>query len=145
MATLLWFGILVLFLLLESATVAMVSLWFAVGALAAIAAAALGAGVTVQCVVFAVVSCGALALFRPLAGKYITPRITRTNVDSLIGQTCLVTRAIDNVQGTGEVKLGSLPWTARSTDGTPIPAETRVRVDRIEGVKVFVSVIGQGE
>ena len=39
----------------------------------------------------------------------------------------------------GQVKLGAMPWTARSTSGQPIPTGTRVRVDKVEGVKVYVS------
>ena len=80
-----------------------------------------------------------LALLRPLVKRYVTPRITATNVDSVIGSTGLVTAAIDNVSAVGQVKLGAMEWTARSTSGQPIPAGTLVKVDRIEGVKAFVS------
>ena len=80
-----------------------------------------------------------LALLRPLVKRYVTPRITATNVDSVIGSTGLVTTAIDNVSAVGQVKLGAMEWTARSTSGQPIAVGTRVRVDKIEGVKVYVS------
>ena len=62
-------------------------------------------------------------------------------IDSIIGQTGSVTTDIDNVTGQGQVKLASMEWTARSTSGAPIAAGTLIRVDRIEGVKVFVSGI----
>ena len=65
-------------------------------------------------------------------------------MDSLPGSLGLVTADIDNVVGSGEVKLGAMTWTARSTDGSPIPAGTQVRVDRIEGVKAFVSPLRVG-
>ena len=48
---------------------------------------------------------------------------------------------IDNAQAQGQVKLEAMEWTARSTSGEIIPAGAKIRVDRIEGVKVFVSVI----
>ena len=48
---------------------------------------------------------------------------------------------ISNIAATGQVKLGAMPWTARSTDGTPIETGTLVRVDRVEGVKAFVSPV----
>jgi membrane protein implicated in regulation of membrane protease activity len=48
---------------------------------------------------------------------------------------------IDNLAATGQVKLGSMEWTARSTDGNPIKAGTLVKVDRIEGVKAFVTIV----
>lgn len=136
-----WLGLMVLFLLIEAGTVALVSLWFAAGALAAIFVSLLGGGITLQAAVFFVVSCALLALARPILRKYVTPRITRTNVDSLIGSQGLVTADIDNVHCAGEVKLGAVVWTARSTDGSPIPAGTQIRVDRIEGVKAFVSPV----
>lgn len=144
MMAVIWLGLMVLFLLIEAGTVALVSLWFAAGALAAILVSLLGGNLVIQGVVFLVVSCVLLALARPVLRKYYTPRITRTNVDSLPGSLGLVTADIDNVVGAGEVKLGAMTWTARSTDGSPIPAGTQVRVDRIEGVKAFVSPLRVG-
>lgn len=144
MMAVIWLGLMVLFLLIEAGTVALVSLWFAAGALAAILVSLLGGKLVIQSVVFLVVSCVLLALARPVLRKYYTPRITRTNVDSLPGSLGLVTADIDNVVGAGEVKLGAMTWTARSTDGSPIPAGTQVRVDRIEGVKAFVSPLRVG-
>ena len=144
MMAVVWLGLMVLFLLLEAGTVALVSLWFAAGALAAILVSLLGGNLVIQSLVFLVVSCALLALARPVLRKYYTPRITRTNVDSLPGSLGLVTADIDNVVGAGEVKLGAMTWTARSTDGSPIPAGTQVRVDRIEGVKAFVSPLRVG-
>ena len=144
MMAVVWLGLMVLFLLLEAGTVALVSLWFAAGALAAILVSLLGGNLVIQSLVFLVVSCALLALARPVLRKYYTPRITRTNVDSLLGSQGLVTADVDNVTGRGEVKLGAVVWTARSTDGSPIPAGTQVRVDRIEGVKAFVSPLRVG-
>ena len=141
MMSVVWLGLMVLFLLIEAGTVALVSLWFAAGALAAILVSLLGGSIVIQSVVFLVVSCVLLALVRPILRKYYTPRITRTNVDSLLGSQGLVTKDIDNVTGSGEVKLGAMTWTARSTTGAPISEGAKVRVDRIEGVKVFVSPV----
>ena len=90
-------------------------------------------------VVFLAVSAGLLLALRPLVKKYLSPKLTATNVDSVVGSTGLVTAAIDNVSAVGQVKLGAMEWTARSTSGQPIPAGTLVKVDRIEGVKAFVS------
>ena len=81
METFMWLALLVLFILAETATVSMVSTWFAVGSLAALIAALLGAKLWLQITLFVVVSAGCLALLRPLAKKHFNPRITRTNVD----------------------------------------------------------------
>ncbi|MCI7727924.1 MAG: NfeD family protein [Clostridiales bacterium] len=138
-ASILWLVLLVVFLAAEAATVSMVSLWFAVSALVALLVALLGGPGWLQGTLFLVISAVLLALLRPIVRRYISPRITATNVDSVIGSTGLVTAAIDNVSAAGQVKLGAMEWTARSTSGQPIPVGTLVKVDRIEGVKAFVS------
>lgn len=138
-AAIIWLALIVIFLLAEAATVSLVSLWFAAGALAAMVICLLQVSVGFQIAVFLVVSGVLLALLRPLVRKYMTPKLTSTNVDAVVGSTGLVTVAIDNVAAVGQVKLGAMVWTARSTSGAPIPEGTRVKVDRIEGVKAFVS------
>lgn len=138
-AAIIWLVLMAAFLIVEGATVTMVSLWFAAGALTALVISLLGGAVWLQVTAFLVVSAILLTLLRPLVRKYVTPKLTRTNVDSVIGSAGLVTVAIDNVAAVGQVKLGAMVWTARSSSGDPIPAGTLIRVDRIEGVKVFVS------
>ena len=136
-----WLGLMVLFLIMEGATVSLVSLWFAAGAVAAMFVALLGAGFWLQMVLFLVVSGALLLMLRPIVRRFLVPKITPTNVDSLVGTTGLVTEAIDNVTAAGQVKLGAMEWTARSVSGEDIAVGTLVRVDRIEGVKAFVTPV----
>ena len=136
-----WLVLLVAFLIAEASTVTLVSLWFAAGSLAALIADLLGAPVWAQALLFLAVSAAALTALRPLVRKFIQPRLTATNVDSVIGSTGLVTVSVDNVSAAGQVKLGAMYWTARSTSGAPIPEGTLVKADRIEGVKVFVTPV----
>ena len=138
-AAIIWLILTVVFLITEAATVTVVSLWFAAGSLTAMAIALMGGAVWLQAVAFLTVSAIALTALRPLVRKYLTPRITATNIDSVIGSIGIVTTAIDNITASGQVKLNGMEWSARSTSGAPIAQGTRVRVDRIEGVKVFVS------
>ena len=141
MTAFIWFVLMVFFIIMEANTVTIVSIWFAVGSLVSMVAALLGAELWLEILLFLAVSAVALAALRPVAKKFFTPKITKTNVDSVIGQQGLVTAPVDNLQGTGAVKLGGIEWTARSTDGTTIPEGTLVAVDRIEGVKVFVTEV----
>ena len=141
MDTFWWFALLIIFIAAEAATVNMVSAWFAAGSLAALFTALLGGKLWLQIAIFLVVSAAALALLRPIAKKYFTPKLTRTNVDALEGKTCLCVTAIDNLAGSGQVKIGDVEWSARSTTGEPIPAGTQVKVDRVEGVKVYVTPV----
>ena len=140
-AAIIWLGLTVVFLIAEAATVTVISLWFAAGSLTAMAMALLGGSVWMQALTFLVVSAAALTALRPLVRKYLTPRLTPTNIDSVIGSVGIVTATIDNIGATGQVKLNGMEWSARSTSGDPIETGTKVQVDRVEGVKVFVSPV----
>ena len=137
----LWVALLVIFIITEVLTVSLVSVWFAAGALAATVCALLGGEVWLQAVLFFAVSGVMLFLLRPVAKKHFTPKLTRTNVDAVVGSTGKVTLRIDNDAASGQVKLGAMEWTARSTSGAVIEEGTKIRVDKIEGVKAFVSPV----
>ena len=138
-AAIVWLVLIPVFLLIEASTVMLVSIWFALGSLAALLLSLLGASVGLQAAVFLIVSAISLTALRPLVRKYINPKLTKTNADAVVGTTGLVTVAIDNVSAVGQVKLGAMYWSARSTAGDKIPEGALVRVDKIEGVKVFVT------
>lgn len=139
--TIVWLVLMVIFLIAEAATVTITSLWFAVGALVALLAGVFGAKFWLQVVLFIAFSTATLLALRPMIKTYFTPNLTRTNVDALIGIQGYVTADINNVAATGTVRLNGMEWTARSTDGSPIPAGTLIKVDRIEGVKAIVSPV----
>ncbi len=137
-----WLMLLLIFLVAEAACpIHLVSLWFAVGSLAALLVAMLYGPIWLQITVFLLVSGVLLVLLWPLVRKYLNPNVTKTNLDAVVGSEGLVTAAIDNLSAVGQVKLGAMEWTARSTSGAPIPAGTVIRVDKIEGVKAFVSPV----
>ena len=140
-----WLILAVLFLIIEAVTVTMASLWFAGGCLAALAVALLGGSWGIQIGTALVVSAVLLACLRPIVSKHFTPNLTKTNVDAIIGSRGYVLSEIDNVSATGKVKLGAMEWTARSTNGDPIPQGTLVKVDKIEGVKAFVTPVEMKE
>ena len=137
----LWLVLLVIFGIVEAATVGLTSIWFAAGALVAMVAALLHAPLWAQIVLFLAVSFVALLLMRPLAKKYLTPSFQPTNADRIIGQEAVVTETIDNLKGRGLVSVDGTVWTARAEDEQPIAAGTVVKVLRIEGVKVFVEAV----
>lgn len=135
-----WLGLLALFLVVEAACpIHLVSLWFAAGSLIALLVNLLGGPLWLQAGLFLLVSGALLALLWPLTRKYLNPSVSKTNLDAIVGSVGLVSVAIDNLSASGQVKLGAMEWTARSTTGDTIPVGTPVRVDRIEGVKAFVS------
>jgi len=134
-----WLILAVFFLISEAVTVTMTSLWFAGGCLVALVIGILGGSWGLQVGAALAVSAILLACLRPIVRKHFTPKLTKTNVDAIIGSQGYVTAAIDNMAATGTVKLGAMEWTARSSDGSKISAGTAIRVERVEGVKVIVS------
>ena len=136
--TIFWLAAFFAFSIGEAVTVGLVSVWFAVGALAGLFAAALGAGLWLQITVFLGVSALALTLFKSLSGKFLKPKVSATNADRVIGAAALVTETIDNTQAQGQVKVKGQIWSARSAQDIVIPAGRDVKVLRIEGVKVIV-------
>ncbi len=142
METTVWLILLVGFLIAEAACpIHLISIWFAAGSLAAAIVAWLNGAVWLQILVFSVVSGALLAALWPFVKKFLNPHLTKTNVDCVIGTQGYVTEAIDNLTATGQVKLGGMYWTARSSDHHPIPEGALIQVDRIEGVKVFVTPV----
>ena len=135
-----WMMALVGLVIGEAVTVGLTLIWFAVGALGALIVSALGASVWVQVAVFLGLSALSLILVRPVAARLLKPGVLPTNADRILGQIALVTQTIDNIAQTGQVKLGGQVWTARSEDGEIIPEQSKVRILRIEGVKVIVSL-----
>ncbi len=136
-----WLIILALCLLVEIATLGLVTIWFAGGALVTFFVAMATDSMLIQVIVFLVVSLLLLFFTRPIAKKYYNSKRTKTNVDSVIGEQCKVTETIDNFNGTGTVLLNGLEWTARSKDETVIEAGVRVKVCAVDGVKVIVEKV----
>lgn len=134
-----WFVLMCVFLVMEANTVSLVSVWFAAGSLAALIVSLLSGQLWLQIFVFFVVSVVTLAALRPVLRKYFTPKLHKTNVDAVVGATGKVIEPIDNIQSIGRVKIGGMEWSARSSSGERILEGTIVLVDRVEGVKVFVS------
>ncbi len=142
---LIWAALLVIFTIGEGISVGLTSIWFAAGSLAALICALFEGPWPLQIGLFLVVSALCLSAFRPVAKKYLNGKVERTNADRVIGSQATVVEEIDNVKGTGTVKVGSMPWTARSEGAEIVPVGAQVRILRIEGVKVYVETIAEQE
>ena len=125
----------------EAATAGLVCIWFAAGAVGGFLVAILGGPFWFQLIVFAAVSALTLAAVRPAAFRFFHPRRSPTNADRVVDQTASVTETSDNEAGTGQVNVLGQTWSARSQLGVVIPAGSQVRVQRIEGVKVYVETM----
>lgn len=135
----LWLGLLIILLVIEALTLGLTTIWFAGGALAAFLAALIQIPLPVQIGLFFVVSLALLIFTRPMAIRFMDQKTERTSVDSLLGQKALVTEKIENLKGTGRVKIKGVDWTARTReDGKSIASDTVVTVLEVQGVKLIV-------
>ena len=135
-----WAVALVAFGIFEGLTAQLVSIWFVVGSAAALAATALHAPLWVQLVVFFAVSLIVLAVTRPIVKKRLQKELQKTNADRCIGQDAVVIEEINNLLTSGQVKVDGQVWTARSSDKSVIPVGSVVKVDKIDGVKLLVTL-----
>lgn len=136
-----WLGIAVVLAIIEVSTTQLVSLWFVIGAAATAVCSAtfLKGHLLWQIVIFILVSAITLVLTRPLVKKLKTNEHVSTNSDRNIGKIGLVISEIDPENGTGQVKVGSEKWSAKTVDDSKIAQGENVKVVGIEGVKLIVS------
>lgn len=135
----LWLTIFIILLVIELLTVGLTTIWFAVGALAAMAASAAGAGFGLQVIIFLAVSCILLILTRPIALRYLNSHREKTNYESNIGAVIKLTEKVDNLNQTGKGILNGQEWTVRSeNDNDILDAGTTAIVTSVSGVKLIV-------
>lgn len=136
-----WLALIVLGIVIEAASPQLVSIWFVFGAVAALIASFCGVPIWGQVIIAIVVSVVCLAITKPLVKKIMTKKFTGTNADRYIGKEALVTSEINDVLGAGRVTVLGASWSAIAPEGVIIPVGTKVRVEKIEGVKLYVSAI----
>ena len=141
MMTIVWTAAIILFGIVEAVTAGLVCIWFVAGALVALVAAFVDAPLSIQIVLFLVVSAAALALTRPVLRKITNANATPTNADRVLGEVAKVTETIDNENSAGAVYVDGKTWSARSVDGAVIPAGERVCIESMEGVKLYVKQV----
>jgi len=134
-----WLAAFIVLIIAELATMQLVSIWFAAGALVAALIAAVPMPLYIQIAVFAGVSALLLIFTRPVLKKLFSKPPVPTNAEIDIGKKALVIESIDNLKMTGRVRLNEVDWMAVSSEGQPIPAGETVVVDKIEGAKLYVS------
>ena len=134
-----WLAAMIILLVVEALVPGLVSIWFALGALAALIFSLLHAPVWLQVLCFLIVSILALVLTKPFVKKFQSGKIQPTNADAVIGKECLVTEEVNNLLGTGSVTVDGKTWTARNLDENSVSNVGEVKkVVKIEGVKLII-------
>jgi membrane protein implicated in regulation of membrane protease activity len=140
-----WLGVFVLTVILEASTQDFVSIWFAVGALVAIAIS-YSAPFWVELIVFVVISAMALIFTRPLVKKLMDRTVRKTNSDEFVGKRVKVEKEITKHDG-GLVKLNGIVYSAilMEEEEETIPLDSIVEVVSLKGNRVVVKLIEKNE
>ena len=132
-----WTVLIIVFIVIEAATLGLVAIWFAAGSIFGLIFSLLDFSWIVQVFIFAV-SSGVLLLFtKPFVNKHLKVGVNKTNVDSIIGQKGRVKKEIHKFD-TGLVKVSGQIWTAISFNNEIIEEDVEVVVMAVEGVKLIV-------
>lgn len=134
-----WIGIAVVLAVLEVATTQLVSIWFVVGAIAAAIATIFTGSLIIQVVFFVLVSAICLIATRPLVKKLTKSKVVRTNADSLIGKTGVITIEVNNNLAQGQINVGGQIWSAKSEGDFILKVNEKAIVKSIAGVKLIVT------
>ena len=140
-----WIVLAAALVVIELSTTQLICIWFAVGAFFAAFAAFAGAPLPIQLAVFIACSVVAFWIGRPLLIDKIMPKRLASNVERVIGQTGIVLEEVGGVGRPGRIEAGGLSWAARSEDGKPISAGSRVLTLHLEGVTLIVKPLPEQE
>lgn len=137
-----WFGLAVALIVIETITIDLVAVWFALSALVMGIITAIFQSIDIgwQILIFLTLSATLLILTRPLVKKFLARKKGQeTNLELIVDHIGMVEEDIDNDLSKGAVKINGLVWTARSINGEKIEKDTLVIVKDIKGNKLFVA------
>ncbi len=137
-----WLVLFVILSLVELATVNLVSIWFALGALITTFASLVTDNLMVHLAVFTISSILLLLLTKPFVKKIRRREVEPTNLDRVIGKVGVVTEKIEK-DGIGEVKVLGKRWSAYSNK--KIEVNSKIKVLSINGVKLKVEEIKESD
>lgn len=139
-----WLVAVVVFGVVEGATAALVSIWFAVGAAVALVLSFFTPNIFVQFIVFVVVSAITMAIILPIIAKRRKEQAAPvTNGSPLtIGKRGVVLRAI-NPGELGRVRVDGLDWQAKAA--AAIPEGSKCQVTDVDGAILVVQAVSATE
>ena len=142
-----WLALSIALVVIELSTTQLISIWFAIGAgvTALIKSIVPSIGIPWQVLIFVVVSTALFFATRPFVKRLTSNRGKEheTNLELIVGKDAIVTEDIDNIKGTGAVRINGLEWSARAIGNSEILAGEIVIVKEIKGNKLIVE--GKGE
>ena len=140
-AVLFWVILSILMVIIESMTMGLSTIWFAIGGVCALITVFLGVSFKTQVVVFLIISLVLLLFTRKFFVEKLKVGNEKTNIDALVGKKAILIEGIIPFS-TGIVKLNGQEWTAVCEDeNSTIEAGNEVEVVAIKGVKAIVRQI----
>lgn len=134
-----WLIIAILFFILEMMGPGFLLFWVGVGALITMIVSLFCDNIVIQIGVFTISSTALLFCTRPFVKKFTKHDTTVTNANSIIGQKAIVTKEINSLKGTGQIKINGEAWSAKSSKEDIIEEGERVTILNINGVKAIVA------
>ncbi len=135
-----WVGIFVVLVVIEAATQGLTTIWGAASALIMVFISQTGMNIGWQILLFLVMTLGFVVTTRPVLVKKLKVGNNRTNVDTMIGEEVIVTKAISTFEkGEARSKNGVI-WSVTSTDGTDIGEGAVCTVQSVEGNTLRIAV-----
>ena len=143
----LWIYFSILLLIAEIITPGFFISIFSVGALSASIFAYFGYDFKTQFMSFLFFNIIAFIYVRPLLLSllYANHSDKKTNVDTYIGKTAVITEGIDNNKNVGRLKVTGESWVARSDKDEKISKGNNVIINHRKGTTFYVSKINQKE
>ena len=132
----LWIAIIIITALFEASTAGLTTIWFTIGGIIAFIVSLFTDILLIQFIVFLIISIVCLIFTRPLVKNKLLIKKEKTNADSVIGKTGIVTEDINPTNGTGQVKVEGISWSAKADDF--IEKGKTVEIINIQGVKLYV-------
>lgn len=136
--SLIWTALIIAFLGIEAATSFLVSIWFAGGALAALVVSLFTENLSLEILVFLLVSLLCIAFVRKIAMEHFKASHGKTNLDRIVGQHVIVKEDVDNMKNQGSVIINDVEWKVKSENGEIIQSGETVEIADIQGVKLIV-------
>ena len=141
-AYLIWLIVAIVLVIFEICSATFGAICFAIGAGFSALAAGLGANLTWQIVIFAIVSLLTFIFLRPFMLKFLDRKSkdVKTNADALVGRKAVVSERIDAAQHTGRVAVDGDDWKAVSADGTVIEKGTEIEIVKLDSIILTVKM-----
>lgn len=133
MISLIWVAVFAVSVIIEAATMGLVTVWGAISALIMAFIAQTGLAIGWQILIFLFITLLLLLTTRPVVVKKLKVGRNRTNVDTLLGEDVIVTKAVSRFEkGEARSKNGVI-WAVTASDDSEIGEGAVCTVKEVQG------------